>query len=68
MSEKNGHVNVCKVNKQKEFSCFCCTGNHSAKVCPFIKNIVKTNDTLKKVCQKKAAEENVQAHSSLIWQ
>ena len=32
---ENGHVNVFKVNKEKEFSCFHC-GIHEAKVCPFI--------------------------------
>ena len=31
----NQHMNVFKVKKQ-EFSCFCCTGKHNSKVCPFI--------------------------------
>ena len=67
--KENGHVNVFKVNKQKEFSCFRCTGKYSAKVCPFINKqcfYCENKGHIVKVCQKKTTEKTVRAHSSNI--
>ena len=60
--KENRHVNVFKLNKQKQILCFHCTGTHSAKVYSFINKqcfCCKNKRHIEKVCPKKTAEENI---------